>query len=63
MPECTHEGQRRTHGTQFSSSITWVPAIELRSAGLVASIFTHWPKVLDLWAAHRQSNTDVLRPS
>lgn len=35
-------GQKTTLRSQFFASATWVPGIELRSLGLVASIFTDW---------------------
>jgi hypothetical protein len=38
----THGSQKKMDRNQFSPSIVWVPGIELRSSGLVASPFTHW---------------------
>lgn len=39
-------GQRTTWRSQFSLSVMWVPGIELRSPGLVASTLTHWGNLL-----------------
>lgn len=42
MPQSTYR-QRTACGCQFSASITWVPRIKLRSAGLVQAPLTAEP--------------------